>query len=87
MYYSLGFFVVVFCCYFQLALFTNHFHSEYWKTGTLAKSVDPDEMSALFAKINTIFRDINTSFKQNLFDNPIKVHNGQFIRIVSICMG
>ena len=44
-------------------------------------------MSALFAKIKTIFRDRNKLFYRNLIDNSFKYKMDGSIPIVSIGMG
>ena len=56
-------------------------------------SEDPDEMPlnfiglALFAKINTIVRDSDTSFMESLTGKPLNYKMDNSTHIVSICMG
>ena len=66
----------------------NPFHSGYRYTGTLANSVDPDEMrrisgSALFANRVTIIRDKNTPFLRNYDRQPLNIQN--LIRPCLLC--
>ena len=61
-------------CIFETSVLVNRHFGKQWRPRWNAASSG----SALFAKIKTIFRDINASFHRNFNQQSLKIQNGHF---------